>query len=222
MVAVEMTKQLQAINFQFSNSTDEEECAFFMQSQLSWVVGITGGARSSASSDSGLFLLNLFVEPVRCDDFFPLYDGSATKSFCRYFDVGYSSPNLTAFEAERISIMCEVWGSTNSSSTVTELSALADLRTGAISVQVESREGFLITKDGNVSTTFRVTASYNQTDSVDSAYVSSNQGSSICSHALLTHCDILYTGHFYLFYCKFAFSYVLWVGYLCSGETLVC
>ena len=169
LVSVEMTKQLQAINLEFRNATDEEECSFFLQSQLAWVVGITGGARPSASLDSSLFLLNLYVEPLRCDEFFPLYDGSATNSFCNYFDVDRSSQNVIPYEAERIAVLCDVWRLTNSTSTVPELAALANLRTGAISFQVESSDGFLITKYGNVSTTFQVTATYNHTYSIDPA-----------------------------------------------------
>ena len=168
-VSIEMTKQLQAINLEFRNATDEDECSFFLQSLLSWVVGITGGARPYASSGSSLFLLNLSVEPRRCHDFFPLYDGSVTNSFCNYVDSHLTSQNLTAFEAEHIPVLCEVWGSTNSTSTVPELAALANLRTGAISVQTEESDGFLITKYGNVSTTFQVTATFNNTYSIDPA-----------------------------------------------------
>ena len=168
-VSIEMTKQLQAINLEFRNATDGDECSFFLQSLLSWVVGTTGGARPRASSGSSLFLLNLSVEPLRCDAFFPLYDGSVTNSFCNYFDVDRLSQNLTAFESDHILLLCEVWRSTNSTSSVAELAALANLRTGAISVQAEASDGLLITKYGTVSTAFRVTATFNHTYSIEPA-----------------------------------------------------
>jgi len=168
-VSLEMTMQLQAMNTEFVNATSEEECSFFIQSLMSWVVGVTGGARPSASPDGSIFLLQLSVEPLRCENFFPLYDGSVTNSFCKYFDNNRSLPMNV--DEERVNAVCRIWRSTYSSSTLPELAAIANIRTGAISVQTESSEGVLISYNGNVTSTFRVSASYNQSYSIDPAYV---------------------------------------------------
>ena len=71
----------------------------------------------------------------------------------------------------KVNTVCQVWRSTNSSSTVPELAAIANIRTGAISAQTLSCGGVLISYNGNVTSTFRVSASYNQTYSIDPAYV---------------------------------------------------
>lgn len=169
-VSTEMTKQAQSINTQFVNATSEEECTFFVQSLISWVVGVTGGGSPRVSSDQSIFLLYLSVEPIRCNNFFPVYDGNVTASFCRLIDTAANlSDVISEDDKVRVEETCSIWRSADSSTSVPDLASLAKVRTGAVNVEFEERLETLITATGDVPTMFRVTAKFNHTYSVQPA-----------------------------------------------------
>jgi hypothetical protein len=168
-VSTEMTKQLQSINTQLTDGTSQEECDFFMDSMVSWVLGVTGGGSPRYFSDDSIFLLQLSVEPVRCDDFFPLYDGNVTTFFCEVYDLTTSSSTISDDRAASVEDHCAIWRTADSTTSITDLAEMSSIRTGAINVEIESGPQTLTTASGNVSTTFRVTAKYNHTYSVQPA-----------------------------------------------------
>jgi hypothetical protein len=168
-VSPEMTKQLQSINTQFVDGTSQEECDFFIGSLVSWVTGVTGAGSPRVSSDDSVFLLQLSVEPVRCDNFFPLYDGNVTTFLCDSYDRSNQSNFISEEDAIIREAFCTIWRASDSTTSITDLAELSNIRTGAVNVETESAQHTLITASGNVSTTFRVTAKYNHTYSVQPA-----------------------------------------------------
>jgi hypothetical protein len=161
----QMTTYVQALNTEFIDATSEEECNFFVHSLVSWVVGLTEGWKPRLASSDSIYLLYLGVEPIRCNNFIPYYDGNVTTSICRYAD---NNPALfpTQEDKNRVEELCSVWRYTNSSTSLTEMAEISNIRTGAIDVQQRSESGFLITAGGNISTTFRVNAQFNQRNSI--------------------------------------------------------
>ena len=162
-VSTEMTKQLQAINLEFSNATDEEECNYFLESLYSWVIGVTRGPNSNLYRGPDAYLLHSFVEPLRCNNSRSLYDGFVGNSLCR----NWSSTLKNSEELpEEVKSICTVWNMTTINSTSSFLAKNLDIRTGSVGVYSESSEGFLITENGNISTTFRVVATFNESNAV--------------------------------------------------------
>lgn len=165
-VSVEMTRQLQAMNVLFSNASSEVECEYFLQSVSSWVVGVTGGGGQRRTRDDGeIYLLHLRIEPVRCEEFFPNYDGNVTSSFCRSINTTSFASGDNENETEGVNELCEIWSKADNMTT-SQLAELADVRVGAIGIEVFSKNSTLSTNEGDVSTTFRVSAKFNQTYSI--------------------------------------------------------
>lgn len=162
-----MTRQLQSMNVEFSNATSEEECDFFLQSVSSWVAGVTGGGggQRRARNDGEIYLLHLRIEPVRCENFFPNYDGNVTSSFCRSINTTLFTSGDDENETEGVNELCEIWSAADNV-TNSELAEIADVRVGAIGIEVFSEESILITNESDVLTTFRVSAKFNQTYSI--------------------------------------------------------
>jgi hypothetical protein len=158
-----MTRQLQAINLEFSNTTDEEECNYFLHSLYSWVIGVTRGANANIYRGPDAYLLHVVVEPLRCNDSGSFYDGLVGSSFCRH----WSSRLRNSEELpEEIKSLCTVWNMTTINSTSSFLAKSLNIRTGSVGVYSESSAGFMITDNGNISTTFRVVATFNESNAV--------------------------------------------------------
>jgi hypothetical protein len=155
-----MTRQLQAINLEFSNASDKEECNFFLHSIYSWVTGVTRGANANIYRGPDAYLLHLLVEPLRCNISGSFFDGFVGSSFCSHWN--RSSDELP----DEVNSFCNVWNLTKTNSTSSFLANSLNIRTGSLGVYTESNPGFLITDDGNISTTFQVVATFNESNAV--------------------------------------------------------
>jgi hypothetical protein len=162
-ISRELTKQLQAINLEFANATDEEQCNYFLNSLYSWVIGVTRGANANVYRGPDAYLLHVFVEPTRCYNTKTIFDGFVGNSFCQ----NRSSRIQESEEIpENIKSLCAVWDVTIVNSTSSFLAKSLNIRTGSVGVYSESNEGFLITGNGSMPTTFRVVATFNESNAV--------------------------------------------------------
>lgn len=168
MVANQMVDQMQALNLMLNNGTGIDECKFFFDTVYSWIVGVSAGSKPAALANSSIFVLFLSIDPIRCTEVVPGYEGVPTATFCSLYDSNVYSPSPEAIQ--KINELCDVWRGTSVNTTVEELAERAGIRSGAIHVVVNQTIG---TWNSEVETAFTITAKYNQTYSIQPAALSS-------------------------------------------------
>ena len=164
-----MVGQLQAINLEFNNETDAEECRYFFDSIFDWIIGVTGSRKLTLHTDSSIFLLFVSINPSRCNNTFPGgSDGVVPATFCRLFDEGYYIPP-SGFQ-ETIEEHCNVWRGITMNTSIKELADRVGIRSGDVNVVVNRTTGVLITENGTIDDIpFTVLAKFNQTYSTEPA-----------------------------------------------------
>lgn len=142
-----MTKHLQSMNEEFYNTTsanDQDECAFFIDSIISSIVGVTYGSTQGVLNRKGPILLDLEIKPYRCQE------KSITDWICTL------EANSSSWKE-----LCAFWTETNSSMTISDLASKANIRAGAIEKIVE--------RNDVSGTSFEVIATFNQSCAICSA-----------------------------------------------------
>jgi len=168
-IAPTVTRELQAVNL-VAVDTSDETCRFFADTIYSWLVAVAvTKEHATRTSQTDAFLLTLQIEPVRCEAFFNDNGNTAygviTSKECDFplYESGTQSERKRS---------CLIWSKSETGSTQT--AEQAGVRNGAVSVFVEERVGNITTAvNGSViginETVFRVSASFNQSASIESS-----------------------------------------------------